>query len=94
MSTPKILLVSRRTLEAHPDKFKELAGVDVQMAVAASPADAEAAKKLTEAVAQFQYVTAIVADFEADLAINEDGSVSPIGYTPVIQKDPDLITEA
>jgi molybdopterin/thiamine biosynthesis adenylyltransferase len=95
MATPRILLVSRHTLEANADKFKEhLAGLNVQMAVAVTPEDAEAAKKLTDAVAQFQYVTAIVADFEADMAINDDGSTELLGYTPVLSHEPPIITEA
>lgn len=95
MAIPKILLISRRTLEANPDALKErMAGLEVQMAVAVTPEDAEAAKKLTEAIAQFQYTTAIIADFEADMAINDDGSTSLLGYTPVIQQEPTLITEA
>lgn len=94
MSTPRLLLISRRTLEHNYDALKErLAGLEVQMAVAVSHEDAEAARKLTEAVGQFQYVTVIVADFEADMAINEDGSTELLGYTPVVVQEP-LIIEA
>ena len=95
MATPKILLISRRTLEQNADALKEqLAGLNVQMAVAVSAEDAAAAQNLTDAVAQFQYVTAIVADFEADMAVNDDGSTELLGYTPVLQTQPSLITEA
>jgi len=88
-------LISRRTLEHNYDAFKEhLGGVNVQMAVAVTPEDAEAARKLTDAVAQFQHVTAIVADFVADMALNEDGSIETLGYTPVITAEPPIITEA
>lgn len=95
MSIPKIYLISRRTLEHNLDALKErLTGVDVQMAVAVSPEDKDAALKLTEAVAQFQHVTAIVADFVADMAVNEDGSVETLGYTPVLSTESPIITEA
>jgi hypothetical protein len=94
-TTPRIYLISRRTLNHNFDALKErLAGVNVQMAVAVSAEDAEAAKKLTEAVAQFQHVTAIVADFVADMAVNEDGSIETLGYTPVLAAEPPIITEA
>jgi hypothetical protein len=93
--TPRLYLISRRTLEHNFEAFKEhLGGVNIQMAVAVSPEDKEAALKLTEAVAQFQHVTAIVADLTADMAINDDGSVELLGYTPVVQNEPSLITEA
>jgi hypothetical protein len=95
MATPKILLISRRTLEHNFEPLKErLTGINIQMAVAITPEDAAAAQKLTEAVGQFQYTTAIVADFTADMAVNDDGSTELLGYTPVVPKEPSLITEA
>lgn len=98
MNAPKILLISRRTLIRNPEKLKEqLAGVNVQMAIAVAPEDAQLAREeLTEAVGQFQHVTAIVADFEADLAIDENGKIEVIGFTPLAGpiEEPKLITEA
>lgn len=95
MATPKILLLSRRSLEHNYEKLKEfLDGVQVQMAVAVAPEDAEAARKLTDAVAQFQHTTAIVADFEVDMAVNDDGSTEILGMTYIREKEPSLITEA
>lgn len=95
MGVPRVLLISRRTLDHNFEAFQErLRGINIQMAVALAPEDAEAAKKLTEAVAKFEYVTAVVADFEADMAINEDGSTEMLGYTPVLSTEPPIITEA
>jgi hypothetical protein len=52
--------------------------VPVSMAIAQSDADKDAALKLTPTVATFNQVTAIVADFPACIAVNDDGSISPI----------------
>lgn len=95
MATPKLLLISRRSLDHNLDAVQErLRGINIQLAVALAPEDADAAKKLTEAVAKFEYVTAIVADFEADMAVNDDGTTEMLGYTPVLTAEPKLITEA
>lgn len=94
MATPKILLLSRKTLEHNFEKLQSyLEGVGVQMAVAVSPEDAQAAKKLTDAVAQFQYTTAIVADFAADVVIDDEGKTEFLGFTVISEKEPSLITE-
>jgi hypothetical protein len=94
MPIPRILLISRKSLECAEEAVKEqIAAYGVMMAVALSPEDAEQAKKLTEAVAQFQHVTAIVADFPIDMAINEDGSVEVIGVITPTPQEPSLITE-
>lgn len=94
MPIPRILLISRKSLEHNEAAIKEqLSAYGVQMAVAASPEDAEQAKKLTDVVAQFQHVTAIVADFDADTAVNDDGTIEVIGITVLRDKEPSLITE-
>jgi hypothetical protein len=94
MPIPRILLISRKSLEHAEEAIKEqISAYGVQMAVALSPEDAEQAKKLTEAVAQFQHVTAIVADFPIDMAINDDGSLEVIGTITATPQEPSLITE-
>jgi hypothetical protein len=94
MPIPRILLISRKSLVHNEEAIKEqLASFGVAMAVAVAPEDAEQAKKLTEAIGQFQHVTAIVADFPFDAAICEDGSVEVLGMT--VEKpaeEPTLIT--
>jgi hypothetical protein len=90
----KILLLSRRTLKEHGDALKPFLDViPVQMAVACAPEDAEEARKLTDAVATFNLNTAIVADFLADLIVNEDGSIEPIPLVVDAEPEPALITE-
>lgn len=90
----KILLISRKTIQEREAELNPFLGiVPVQMAVALAPEDAEAARKLTEAVAQFQHNTAIVADFVGDLLVNEDGSIEPIPLVVEAQPEPKLITE-
>lgn len=94
MPIPRILLISRKSLIHNEAALKEhLSAFGIQMAVAVAPEDAEQAKKLTEAIAQFQHVTAIVADFDADTVVNEDGSIDVIGLTVLRDKEPSLITE-
>lgn len=96
MPIPRIYLLSRKNIEQHADAIKEALPLPVQMAIALSPEDAEQAQKLTEAVAQFQHVTAIIADFPIDLVINEDGSTTILGIvTPKGEEEaPKLILEA
>ena len=95
MATPRVLLLSRRSLDHNLEAVQErLRGINIGMAVAMAPKDAAAARKLTEAVAKFEYVTVIVADFEADMAVNDDGTTEMLGYTPVLTTEPKLITEA
>lgn len=94
MPIPRILLISRNSL-AHAEAAvkEEIANYGIAMAVALSPEDAEQAKKLTEVVAQFQHVTAIVADFPFDMAISEDGQCEIIGMAiPKQQEESPLIT--
>jgi hypothetical protein len=89
----KILLISRKTIQEREAELKPFLGVvPIQMAVAVSPEDADAAKKLTEAVATFNHTTAIVADFMGDLIINEDGSVEPLPLVSAAEPEPALIT--
>lgn len=91
----KILLISRKTIQEYKDKLEPfLSLVPVQMAVACAPDDAEEARKLTDAVAQFQGNTAIVADFLGDLVINEDGSVEPLPLLAEAPAEAPLVTEA
>jgi hypothetical protein len=90
----KILLIGRQTLREQVDGLKPFLGVvPVTMAVALAPEDAEQAKKLTDAVAVFNNNTAIIADFPADLVINEDGSIEPIPLVLDAEPTPALITE-
>jgi hypothetical protein len=64
------------------------------MAVALAPEDAVLAKeKLTEAIGIFNGNTAIIADFPADLVVNEDGSIEPIPLVVDAEPEPALITE-
>lgn len=94
MAIPKIVLVARKSLENGEEALKEqLAIFHIKMAIAVTPEDAEQAKKLTEAVAQFQHVTAIVADFPLDMIIDEDGVVTPLGVVVPKVEEPQLITE-
>jgi hypothetical protein len=79
MATPRILLLSRKAAEEQLPQLQELLNVvPVSMAIAQSDADKDAALKLTPTVATFNQVTAIVADFPACIAVNDDGSISPI----------------
>jgi hypothetical protein len=88
------LLIGRKTLQDHSEALKPFLGiVPVQMAVACAPEDADEAKKLTDAVGQFNLNTAIVADFPADLIVNEDGSIEPIPLVVNAEPEPALITE-
>ena len=94
MPTPRILLLSRSAVESkHPELQAFLSSVPVNMAIAQSDGDAEAAKTLTNQVATLTSVTAIVADFAGCLVVNDDGSVeaivlpeiAPVEDTPLIQ---------
>jgi hypothetical protein len=79
MATPRILLLSRKAIEDQLPQLQELLNVvPVSMAIAQSDADKDAALKLTQTVCTFNQVTAIVADFPACIAVNDDGSISPI----------------
>jgi hypothetical protein len=79
MATPRILLLSRKAIEEQLPQLQELLNVvPVSMAIAQSDADKDAALKLTPTVATFNQVTAIVADFPTCIAVNDDGSISPI----------------
>lgn len=95
MNTPKVILLSRRDLATQLDavkKFTEL--YPITMAVAVSPEDAQEALKLTPAVAGFQQLTALVADFPASLIINEDGSIEPLELAGEQSEETPLITLA
>jgi hypothetical protein len=91
----KITLIGRQTLREHADALKPFLGVvPVTMAIALAPEDALLAKeKLTEAVGIFNGNTAIIADFPADLVVNEDGSIEPIPLVVDAPEQPSLITE-
>lgn len=94
MPIPRIVLISRKSLEHAEDALKQaLGGVSVSMAVAVSPDDAVQAQKLTEAVAQFQHITAIVADFPFDMIVDEEGKCEVIGMVAPTEAVPSLITE-
>jgi hypothetical protein len=90
----KVLFIGRKTLQDHSEALKPFLGiVPIQMAVALTPEDADLARKLTDAVATFNHTTAIVADFPADLIVNEDGSIEPIPLVVDAEPEPALITE-
>jgi hypothetical protein len=90
----KLLFVGRKTLKDHEEALKPFLNVvPVQMAVALSPEDAELARKLTDAVATFNHTTAIIADFPADLIVNEDGTIEPLPLVIDTPTEPTLITE-
>lgn len=79
MPTPRILLLSRNAIESeHPDLQAFLSTVQVNMAIAQSDADAQAAHKITDQVGTFTQVTAIVGDFAGCLTVNDDGSVEAL----------------
>jgi hypothetical protein len=90
----KILFIGRKTIAEHDAALAPfLKVVPIQMAVALTPEDADLARKLTDAVATFNHTTAIVADFPADLIVNEDGSIEPIPLVVDAEPEPALITE-
>jgi hypothetical protein len=79
MATPLILFLSRKAIEEQLPQLQEFLNVvPVAMAIAQTDADKDAALKLTPVVATFNQITAIVADFPACVAVNDDGSISPI----------------
>jgi len=93
MSTPKILLLSRRDIQTRLAAVKEFLDLcPLEMAIASCDEDAAEAIKLTPAVGCFHKLTAIVADYPASLIVNEDGSIEPLELqetaypeTPLIQ---------
>lgn len=79
MSAPKILLISRTSCREFQKELQEfLQLVRPAYALAHNTEDADAAKAVSDTVACFHQPVAIVADFPADLLINEDGSIEPL----------------
>jgi hypothetical protein len=79
MGTPRILLISRKAIQENKEALDAfLQAFPPVMAIAQTDIDKDEAQKITPVVGLFSQITAIVADFPACLAVNDDGSISPI----------------
>lgn len=95
VKAPKYILVSRKALTEQPDAIADtLKIIALQGALVACPGDAELAHKIVEGVLGFNGPFALVADFDAPLAvINDDGSVEPMEVSVIEPQPVPLLVE-
>ena len=86
MGFPAYILISRKALADTPDAVKEaLRLIDVGGALAASPEDAELARRhVSETVVGFHKPFVLVADFDGPIAvIDKEGKLTPLELSEI-----------